>query len=68
MVHLTFKRLTFETLVARADRSLFKCPLLLSVPLSALPLVAFKGPNAEICVLWPLQSFLSVHKYVYFGR
>jgi hypothetical protein len=40
----------------------------LSVPLRALPLVAFKCPNAQICVLWPLQLYLSVHKYVYFGH
>jgi hypothetical protein len=40
----------------------------LSVPLGALPLVAFKCHTAQICVLWPLQPYLSVHKYVYFGR
>jgi hypothetical protein len=39
----------------------------LSVPLRALPLVAFKCPTAQICVLWSLQPWLSVHKYVYFG-
>jgi hypothetical protein len=32
----------------------------LSVPLRALPLVAFKCPTARICVLWPLQPYLSV--------
>jgi hypothetical protein len=37
----------------------------LSVPLRALPLVAFKYPAAQICVLWSLQPYLSVHKYVY---
>jgi hypothetical protein len=40
----------------------------LSVPLSALPLVAFKCPIPQICVLWLLQTYLSVHKYVYFGH
>jgi hypothetical protein len=40
----------------------------LSVPLRALPLVAFKCPNAQICVLWPLLPYLSVHRYVYFGH
>jgi hypothetical protein len=40
----------------------------LSVPLRALPLVAFKCPTAQICVLWSLQPYLSVHKYVYFGH
>jgi hypothetical protein len=24
--------------------------------------------SAQICVLWPLQPYLSVHKYVYFGH
>jgi hypothetical protein len=24
--------------------------------------------SAQICVLWPLQPYLSVHKYVYFGQ
>jgi hypothetical protein len=66
--HLTFKQRTFEMAEARAGRSLFKCPLLLSVPLRALPLVAFKCPNTQICVLWPLQPYLSVHKCVYFGH
>jgi hypothetical protein len=55
----------------------------LSVPLRALPLVAFLMPDctnmctlvtltlpssAQICVLWPLQPYLPVHKYVYFGH
>jgi hypothetical protein len=40
----------------------------LSVPLRALPLVAFKCPTAQICVLWSLQPYLPVHKYVYFGH
>jgi hypothetical protein len=40
----------------------------LSVPLRALPQVAFKCPTAQICVLWSLQAYLSVHKYVYFGH
>jgi hypothetical protein len=39
-----------------------------SVPLRALPLVAFKCPTAQICVPWPFQPYLSVHKYVYFGH
>jgi hypothetical protein len=29
---------------------------------------AFKGPTAEMCVLWPHQPYLSMHKYVYFAR
>jgi hypothetical protein len=37
----------------------------LSVPLKARPLVAFKCPTAQICVLWPRQPYLSVQ---YFGR
>jgi hypothetical protein len=40
----------------------------LSVPLSALQLVAFKRPTAQICVLWSLKPYLQVHEYVYFGR
>jgi hypothetical protein len=40
----------------------------LSVPLKALPLVAFKCQPAQMCVLWPLQPYLSAHKYVYFGH
>jgi hypothetical protein len=40
----------------------------LSVPLSALALAAFKCPIAQICVLWLLQPYLSMHKYVYFGH
>jgi hypothetical protein len=40
----------------------------LSVPLRALPLVAFKYPTAQICVLWSLQPYIPVHKYVYFGH
>jgi hypothetical protein len=65
---LTFKCRTFETVVAQAGRSLFNCTLLLSVPFRALPLVAFRYPTAQIRVLWPLQPYLSVHKYVYFGH
>jgi hypothetical protein len=30
--------------------------------------VAFKCPTAQIYVLWPLQPYLPVHKYVYFGH
>jgi hypothetical protein len=33
--HLTFKHRTLETAVVQAGQSLFKCPLLLSVPLRA---------------------------------
>jgi hypothetical protein len=40
----------------------------LSVPLRALSLVAFKCPTAQICVLWSLQPYPSLHKYVYFGH
>jgi hypothetical protein len=66
---LTIKRRTFETVVARAGRSLLKCPLLfLSVSLGALPLVTFKCPTAQMCVLWPLQPYLVVHKYAYSDR
>jgi hypothetical protein len=53
---LSIKGRTFETAVARVGLSLFKCPLLLlSVPLSVLPLGAFKCPTAQICVLWPFN-------------
>jgi hypothetical protein len=40
----------------------------LSVPLRAPKLVAFKCQTARICVLWQLQPYLSVHKFVYFGH
>jgi hypothetical protein len=49
-----------------------------SVPLRALPVVAFKCPtalatstlpcSAQICVLWPLQLYMLVHKHGYFGH
>jgi hypothetical protein len=38
------------------------------VLLRALPLVALKCSTEKICVLWPLQLYLPVHEYVYFGR
>jgi hypothetical protein len=43
----------------------------LSVPLSALALVAFKYSTAQICALWSLAQICVLwppHKYVYFGH
>jgi hypothetical protein len=39
----------------------------LSVPLRALPLVAFKCPTARICVLWPLQPYQLCHFVSWLG-
>jgi hypothetical protein len=95
---LAFKRRISETIVSRACRSLFKCPLLLCQFLferfqwwrlnarlhkyvyfghfnltfqstNMCTLVTSTQPfSAQICVLWPLQPYLSEHKYVYFGH
>jgi hypothetical protein len=66
-ISLTFKLRTFETAVSRADRSLFKCPLLLcQFLLERFHWWRLNVPTAQICVLWPLQPYFPVHKYVYY--
>jgi hypothetical protein len=39
-----------------------QCTNMCTLATSTLPF------SAQICVLWPLQQYLSVHKYVYFGH